>query len=348
MMSADSGALADRFRTFATREAEDQSPLYAALSRKIADTPDLLALADLARPGQPRPNMLFAAVHKLLLEGRDDPLAGFYASLTETPQPANEAFPLFLSFCQTNAEEVRALLASRAVGTNEVRRAACLLPAFATIARESPEPLQLIEIGASAGLNLFWDRYDHDYGIGGTIGREPPALRLHCDLRGGFGAFRLPSRIPRIGVRIGIDPDPMDLGNPDDLAWLRALIWPEQRDRAERLLTAAQLVGADRPDMRAGLGNDLLRDAFGALPESGTACIFHSFTLNQFSADAKARFEALLGALGESRPLYRIGLEWGNAEAPELRLWYHHQGQVSERLLAHCDAHGAWIVWAEA
>ena len=90
---------------------------------------------------------------------------------------------------------------------------------------------------------------------------------------------------------------------------------------------------------------DLLPKALAALPPEGTVCLYHSFTLNQFSADARARFLALLDRLGRERPIARIGLEWGTAEAPELTLIRHDSsGAVSQRL-ALCDAHGGWLAW---
>jgi len=107
--------LAATFRTFAEREALPTSPLYAALAHGVAGDDALLALADRARPGQPRPNMLFAAVHALLLAGQGSDLARHYASLADTPVPAAEAFGLFRHFCLEHEEAIAALLAGRSV-----------------------------------------------------------------------------------------------------------------------------------------------------------------------------------------------------------------------------------------
>jgi hypothetical protein len=147
-MSADElEGLARRFRAFASRKCAGVSPLYAALGAALA--------GDRAPP-----NMLFAAVHALLLDtARDDPLAAHYASLTPHPKPPEDAFSAFKAFCRKHEDAIAALLARRAVSTNEVGRSACLMPAYARVAALAGEPLRIVEVGASAGLNLLWDRY---------------------------------------------------------------------------------------------------------------------------------------------------------------------------------------------
>lgn len=126
--------LAAHFRRFAEQEAEPAfSPLYARLCRGIASDPQVLALAADVPLSQPAPNLLLGVVHYLLLKGIRHPLAAFYPSLTSSPDPA-DAYPAFQSFCLEYASDIRALLSSRRVQTNEVARSACLLPAFELLA----------------------------------------------------------------------------------------------------------------------------------------------------------------------------------------------------------------------
>src|SRR5687767_7873946 len=158
-------ALAERFRRFATVECRGSSPLYERLALAIAEDPELLALAAHAPPGQPAPNLLLAAAHWLLHGERGAAAARFYGSLTETPAPPAGAAPAFRAFCLERADVIRDLLATRRVQTNEVGRCAYLYPAFGVIARlAGGRPLGVIEVGASAGLNLLWDRYGYRYG----------------------------------------------------------------------------------------------------------------------------------------------------------------------------------------
>ncbi|MCG8359344.1 MAG: DUF2332 domain-containing protein [Kiloniellales bacterium] len=342
MSEPDHAALADRFRSFAERECRGISPLYHAIALGVAEDPALLALASARRDGQPPANMLLGAVHALLLQGPDDePLAAFYPSLTASPAPADGAFPAFQAFCRRHADKIAEILRTRVVSTNEVQRCACLLPGFAAVAEMTVAPLHIIEIGASAGLNLFWDHYGYDYGAAGFVGDPEAPLILRCTLHG--RAPTLPRRLPAVASRIGIDPVPLDPADPADVAWLRALIWPEQHERAVRLETAAAIAARLRPTLLAGDGQARLPEALDAIGADEPICLVHSFTLNQFAVEARSAFLAQLDRLGELRMLYRLGLEWGAAEAPALTLTRHGKGMPESRRLALCDAHGAWI-----
>ncbi len=345
MMTPMSERLAEVFHRFAERECRGVSPLYEALARGVAADPRLLALAARARPGQPPPNMLLAAVHALLLEGaRGDPLARFYPDLTAEPQMPVAAAPSFRAFCLGHEDAIAAILGARVVSTNEVARAACLLPAFAEVERHANLPLHLIEVGASAGLLLNWDRYAYDYGNGQTLGQPNVTLTLHCKLRGP-GVPVLPEFLPAVASRLGIDPDPLDPNERADVTWLRALVWPEQAARAERLAIALTIGREAPPPMSVGSALDRLIPALGALPADAVPCVFHAFTLNQFSPDMRRDFEAQLCATAKRQPLWRIGLEWGAPPAPELILAHYDGASVREIVLARCDPHGAWIEW---
>ncbi|HEU5199384.1 MAG TPA: DUF2332 domain-containing protein, partial [Ktedonobacterales bacterium] len=240
--------LARRFERFAEREAEGFfSPLYARLCRSIAADPEILALAAAAQPGQPTPNLLLAAVQYLLLKGVEHQLASFYPGIAAAPDEANDPYPAFRAFCLEHAEAIRPLLATRRVQTNEVGRCACLLPAFGLVARlAQAEPLALVEIGASAGLNLLWDHYSYDYGDGNHYGAADSPMRLPCALRGPKTPS-FPSTLPAIAFRIGLDLNPIDIANTDEMLWLRALIWPEHHERVTRLQQAVEIARQDPP-----------------------------------------------------------------------------------------------------
>ena len=118
-------------------------------------------------------NLLFAAVHYLLLRGAVDTLSSFYASLTRDPRPNSDAYPHFREFCLAHESTIRDLLSTRLVQTNEVGWCAYLLPAFLLITDENPGlPLSLVDIGTSAGLHLLWDRYSYEYTCGVVTGDE--------------------------------------------------------------------------------------------------------------------------------------------------------------------------------
>ena len=122
--------------------------------------------------------------------------------------------------------------------TNETQRCVALVPAFLTLARESGLPLDLVELGPSAGLNLVFDRYGYRYAEG-TFG-DPGGTARHST-RPSEGASRpLCSRRPlEIGERRGID---LVADRRRDGGWtstlLHSFLWPGL-DRAGRRLDAA-------------------------------------------------------------------------------------------------------------
>ena len=150
---------------------------------------------------------------------------------------------------------------SRATQTNEAGRCATLLPSLAQIAAAGGRPLALIEVGASAGLTLFPDRYGYEYDAGpGSPGWLPAGAAgsypvLGCAVT---GPVPLPAELPQVVWRAGIDLNPLDVRNPDDVAWLEALIWPEQDFRRERLRRAIAVAQADPPLLVAGDLNEQL------------------------------------------------------------------------------------------
>jgi hypothetical protein len=343
-------AIAQRFLYFARHTHEQGSPLYARLSTAVAADPDLLALAADARKGQPVPNMLFAATHFLLLTGVRHPLAAFYPDLAGAASPAEEdPYPVFRAFCLEQREAIIQLLATRLVQTNEVARCACLFPVFGLIAvREAERPLATVEIGASAGLNLLWDRYGYDYGTGRRYGASASPVQIVCPMRGEIPP-PLPAVPPRVAWRVGLDLNPIDVRDEQATLWLCALVWPEHTERLARLKRAIALARQDPPRLLSGDALTLLPQVLPAAPPDATLCVWHSFTINQFTREGRAQLATLLTeyAIHARRPLYRISLEHHNGDNPLLALTTYEPGGVSEHVLAECEGHGAWLAWRE-
>jgi len=206
--------LSRRFERFARRECH-VSPLYERLSLGIADDPELLAIAAHAKPGQPVPNLFLAVVHFLLLGGMQHSLAHFYPSIHPTGASSADPFPSFRALCLEYRQDILELISSRLVQTNEVRRCGCLLPAFMHVTQQAGgRPLALVEIGASAGLNLLWDRYGYDYGIGRRYGNSCSPVLIVCGLRSDRH-LPLPDVWPVVTMRVGLDLNPIDVRDPD-------------------------------------------------------------------------------------------------------------------------------------
>ena len=349
-MSSTHGAVAERFRRFAAVECRGSSPLYERLAGAVAADPDLCDLARAAPAGQPAPNLFLAAVHFLLRDEPAAPAARFYPSLTDAPAAPEAAALAFRAFCLERADAIRGLLATRRVQTNEVGRCAYLLPALGLAARLADgRPLALIEVGASAGLNLLWDRYGYRYGDGASERRwgDPvSSVRLSCAVRGELGP-PLPERAPAIGSRLGVDLDAIDVADPAQARWLEALVWPEHGARLAALRGAIALARREPPRLVSGDGVALLPGLLGAVPAGLAPCVIHTHTLNQLSEAARERFAAALDAHGRGRELFRVGVEWLGGPHPRLELTAWRGGAARHRVLAECDPHGRWLDWRE-
>ncbi|QLQ39946.1 DUF2332 domain-containing protein [Micromonospora robiginosa] len=257
---------ADIYQAFADREARDVSPTYHRLAEAVARDPDLLASLDTLPEAKRQPNLLFGVVR---LGGGpvDDPAAFREHVLAHWP-------------------DVAAQMRVRATQTNEAGRCAVLLPVLAAL----PQPLALLEVGASAGLCLYPDRYAYRYGDRRVGDGEPV---LDCALAG----TTPPDRRPEVVWRAGLDVNPLDVTDPADLAWLDALVWPEHRHRRDRLRAAAAVAAADPPLLvRGDLVDDLPALAARA-PAGATLVVFHSSVLYQVPSARRAAFTALVRTL---------------------------------------------------
>ena len=338
--------LAGEFRWFAEAKCRNSSSLYEAISYKIAEDKKLLALA--AHANKPAPNILFGAVHFLLLKGVQHPLALFYPGISaEIPSGANP-YPAFRSFCLDHDDEIQSLISTRFVQTNEVRRCSFLFPAFSLVSRlASQRPLTLLEVGTSAGLNLIPDYYCYNYG-GADVGAVESPVRIKAALRG-KGVLPLPTQSNRINIlnRIGVDLHIVNPDVPEDILWLRALIWPEHRERVELLLKALDLAKDAPISLVQGDAVRLLPEILPTLPGHAPLCIYHTYSLNQFSPKDRENFFSIIEQWGTSRELHHLSCEWGKRH-PQLELVSFSRGVRTHRLLAYCDLHGKWVEWLGA
>ena len=273
-------ATAAAYRRFAENEAHGRSPLYEALALGVAGYPAVLELLADLPPTKRQPNLLFAAARHVV--GVPPDFAGFCKTVL------------------TRWDEVRGVILARSTQTNEPGRCAVLLPVLAQL----PQPLALIEVGASAGLCLLPDHYGYDYGDRRVIPAPDTATNapvLSCAVD---AATPVPDRLPVIAWRAGLDLNPLDVGDPDQMAWLQTLVWPEQRERAERLQAAIGVAAARPPRMvRADLRGTDLHATLAALaaeaPVEATLVIFHTAVLAYVEArDDRAEFARLAASLG--------------------------------------------------
>ncbi len=336
------GPLARSFTAWSIDARDHECPLYEELAAQVARDEEMLRLAEeVRRP--PATNVLFAAVHFLLLGAPQDPtareLARWYGSLVATPLPPATAYPAFRAFVLEHRAELVPLLHSRITQTNETRRAAYLLPAFTAIHRASGgRALALIDIGCSAGIHLLWDRFAYDYGSA-RAGDPNASVTIRCELRGAQ-PLPLDDRFPLCPWRLGIDLNPLDLTDPVERRWLESLIWPDHAGRRALAKSAIAQLLADPPRIVRGDAVVVLARELEAVPPELELVVYHCHALCQALAEEIAAFGATLLAHSSRRRVH-----WLACEADEVILRSLDHGTTVERLLAKKDGHGRWIEW---
>ena len=310
-------AVVETYRAFARREAHGRSAAYESLAESAADDAAIVDFVASLPPDKRQPNLLFAAARYLL---------GVAVTIGQLHELVS----------QCHAELTQVML-TRRTQTNEPARCAVLLPALAQL----PQPLALIEAGASAGLTLLFDRYSYDYAGHKLAGNDSHGLTLRCEPR---GPVPLPSRIPAIVWRAGLDLNPLAVTSDDDVRWLSCLVWPGEAGRERRLAAA---IAAARREPPAVYRGDLLTDvpALAAqAPAGATLVVHHSSVLYQVAPDARQQFASTVRDLGAV---------WLSSEAPGIlpgtdvpaiddqMCVLARDGEV----VAYADSHGAWLQW---
>jgi hypothetical protein len=342
-----SGEKTDYWSFFSVDAARTGSALYARLAEGVGGDPQLREIAARAKPGQPHANILFGAVHFLLLRGARHALRNFYPNLNGGKSVEGDPFPAFRDFCLTHRAELDALVTTRVTNTNEVGRSAMLHPGFRIVAEAAGEPLHLIEIGPSAGLNLIWDRYGVNYTKNGkTVAAIAPDAKLviECEVK----SEQLPptGMTPRVASRVGLELNPVDLSKADDRDWLRALMWPDQIPRLERFDRAIALFESVKPEILSGDALDLLPEALARAPRDEPVCVYHTIAVYQFSRAMREALDNILIAASLRRPVHRLSFEFDGKDCA-LSLIAYRDGARQPRDLAICHPHGTWIDWRD-
>nr|WP_284238898.1 DUF2332 domain-containing protein [Paenibacillus glycanilyticus] len=334
-------ALSERFINFAKRECKNSSILYEHLAENIANDLQLLRLAAHSKHGQPVPNLLLGAVHYLLLNGKEHELSAYYPSLVNEPLGASGAFKPFKDFCVQFEEDIVPLLENKLVQTNEVRRCAYLYPTFCYIYQLSNKPLTLIEIGTSAGLQLLWDKYSYTYQSHQMYGSHQSTLEISSEVIGD----RFPALFkysPPVQRRIGLDLHVNNLNTQEDYQWLKALIWPEHKERHLYFEKAAEYLMSESLEFIEGDGVAILPDLIRTVSKDSTLCIFHTHVANQLPVDAKTRLIEQIQSIGRERDVFHL---YNNMWDADLHLDYYIKGKEYRETLAETDGHGRWFKW---
>lgn len=309
-----------------------RSPDTAALLRRCAT--DELALSVIPDdPPWDAPHRLLAGARWLVLADR-----------VEDFEEAEEPWSAFHGVLEQHGEWLARFVRERPVQHNEVQRCWALLPVFLTVARAAARPLELVELGTSAGLNLLWDRYGYLYGAGSWGDPDSP-LQLAGDER-----VAVPGSLLRTGVEIrrrrGIDLDPVDATSEDGLRLLKTY----SRDEAyrRRLERAREVLRNLPPELIRGDYLELLPGVLHARDPDVLTVVFQTLSTVYLDDEQRMRLREIVEAAGEEGPL-----AWISTPTPEehrqrrgdypleLALW----PGGERRIVARMNVRGEWLEW---
>lgn len=274
-------AIAERYVRFARDEARGQSALYEALSKYVASRDRLLSFLSQLPVDRQQPNLLFAAVR--LVAGLPDDTAALDAAIA------------------AHGPAIAKLMRNRTTQTNEPGRCAVLLPVFSRL----PQPLALLEVGASAGLCLLADKYGFDHGRQTISAPSATAPIFSCDVN---DLTPVPAAHPVIAWRAGLDLNPLQVDKQADSEWLETLVWPEHVERRDRLRAAIAIARREPPAVTRGNLVGDFGSALKSMPNGATRVVFHTAVLAYVSSQSDREDFA--------RHVQRSGAIWVRNEAP--------------------------------
>ena len=303
---------------------------------------DVLKGHELDPPGSALALRLMGAIHRLVLSGSLPDLAVHYPS-TGGDGDADACWPVLQMALSEHGAKLRELI-TQPVQTNEVGRSAALIGGFLQAAAITGLPLRVLELGASAGLNLRFDRYFYA-GAHGSWGPQDSTVRFE-DVYEGDPPF---TQSLTVSERLGCDANALDPANPEDALTLRSFLWPDQTRRLERLQCALEIAHSLPVQVeRAGALEWATRE-LSEMPSGVVSVIFHSIFAQYLSQQERNGLIELLGRTGEradrDAPLAWLRMEpeplSGSHAEVRLTVWPH----GSDLLLARSGFHGEPVSW---
>ena len=276
--------LAEAYRRFGEVDAAGASPLYARVAVALSECDEALHAIAAAPARKRHPTVILAALHDLALDGRAPALAAAYAA-GDGDAAAGAAIDTLLRMTAS----VAAIAGRRQTRTHETARCAVLYPAIAEAARRvGAKAVGLIDVGSAAGLNLHVERVGITYSNGQSLGDPSSPVQLSSSI---VGDRPLPTRaMPEVVARVGVDRDPVDVTDVDDVRWLRACLWPDQPERAARLEAEIALAATAPPLLLRGDAVDVLPDAVARVPADALPVVTTTWALSRFPVESRLRF----------------------------------------------------------
>lgn len=360
MEPADTEDVADRYARFAERETTQHSEVMKAWAFGVSTDPEITEMIETLPSRERQPNLVFAAAR----------MADPHLVDPHQREPRDDEYERLRATLLTHWDQVRAITARRHTQTNEAGRLAVLLPALRQITDETGRELALIEVGASAGLTLHPDWWNYRYVrrdkvLISEFGRsDRPTITVtvknHRDQPdlAEVPPIPVPTGLPPIQWRLGVDLNPLDPSRADDAQWLRTLIWPGQSHRLTRLNHAIE---AARHDPVLVLRHDItdpeaIDEVLRLVPRDYLPVVVHGAVLAYLSTTARAAFaEQMLAkvAAGEIRWISNEGqfVVPQIVEALDARPHFRRRLRrgsfvvsLDGQPLYQADGHGSWVL----
>jgi hypothetical protein len=301
------------------------SKLYASLARSLADDPVVAGIVGDQDPRWEAPLRLFGAVHYLELAG-----------VVQYP------WPKLRGVLEANRDWIARFVAEHPIQTNEVQRCWGLLPGFLSVA--DGRPIDLIELGPSGGLNLYWDRYRYRYGER-EWGLPDAPLELAGEAEGGPPRELLDAQV-EVRLRVGVERRPVDVTTDHGAHLLEAFVWADQTVRLERLRRAIEIAREDPPRLMEGDFVEVLPALLAERDLDALTIVYHSAATIYLSDDDRSRIRRTLELEGRRGSLAEVSYEVARDEptyegfALDVRSW-----PGDERRLALLDGHANRLEW---
>jgi len=340
--AADCERLGSPFMALLLRTTGRGLDRSSAAGGRVLDWPD-----EPGAEGDNLPLRLAGGLHALVRQGRLPELARLYP-----PHRLPDQDTLWCAMARALAEAGRELdpWLDSAPQTNEALRAATIMAGLLVVAQRTGLPLSLYELGASAGLNLILDRYEHRLGPDANTAVRVGTAGSPVVLAPAWEGAPPPSAPVRIVRRRGMDLHPLDLAGPADRERLLAYVWADQAECLARTEAALDLAAADPPPMDQADAAEWTEAHLDPAPERGAARVLtHAIAFQYFPGETKRRIAEhteRVGARATAEAPFawlRLEMEPESGDAPVLRLRLWPGGE--DEVLAIGHLHGEKVRW---
>lgn len=265
---------------------------------------------------------LAGALHHAVLSGASPALAAVYPNGGE-PWDMDVIWPQARAWLAENIGSTRQFI-EHAPQTNETRRSIILLPGFLKLTARYDQPLHLLEMGASAGLNQNWDRFNYETESWARPGDS--AVTVRSDWRA-----PVPDHLDvtlRVDSRAACDLKRIDLSDPEQVLRLKCYTWADQAERLARLEAAIRLAQDCRTQVEQADAVEWIADRLANRPRSGVTVIYHSVFLIYPPREVIAQIMDIIRSAGaeatEEAPLAWLSYEsealfGGDRASPKMR-----------------------------